>query len=380
MDTTTARLASRGGPLHWLVESGPGVPPAIRPQLLAQLLSSPAAIVMGALTGLIVAGVCFGRADTPVFAVLGALEVALLGLRLAALRKIRRHQAFGLEPTIDLPITLSILWCSLQGLTAFFAMQTGDAVLMVLSATMVMAVIGPLCSRNYAAPRLAFLLVCLCDLPFVAGALATGEPWFAVILVMTPFFLLGAMQITLTYHAAMVRALTAELTNLENARHDPLTGLLNRAGLNASLERVKDADPLAIVAMDLDGFKEINDRYGHAAGDAILEQVAQRMQAVMRECDMLARLGGDEFLAVLLNLPTGKVEMVAQRLLRTIHDESYAIPGGPDVHVGISIGYACLPEDTRSIPTLREYADSALYAAKDAGKGLTTRFANRRAA
>ena len=380
MERATARLAAQRGPLRWLADPGAKVPAAIRPQLLAQLLSSPVAIVMGALTGLIVAGACYVRADTPVFAVLGVLEAALLGLRLAALRSIQRKQSAGTEPAVDLPVLLSVIWCSLQGLTAFFAMQTGDTVLMVLSATMIMAVIGPLCSRNYAAPRLAFLLVCLCDLPFVAGLLATGEPWFLVLLVMTPFFLLGAMQITLTYHAAMVRALTAEMTNLENARHDPLTGLLNRAGLNASLEQVDDADPLAIVAMDLDGFKEINDQYGHAAGDAILEQVAHRMQAVMRECDLLARLGGDEFLAVLLNLPTGKVEMVAERLLRTIRDESYTIPGGPEVHVGISIGYACLPEDTRSIPTLREYADSALYAAKDAGKGLTARFGNRRAA
>ena len=380
MDRATARLAAQGGPLSWLTDPGSKVPAAVRPQLLAQLLASPVAVVMGAVSGLIVAGACYARAESPVFAALATLEVILLGIRLRTLRKIERQRSAGIEPSIDLPVLLSIIWCSLQGLTAFFAMQTGDTVLMVIAATMIMAVIGPLCSRNYAAPRLAFVLVCLCDLPFVAGALATGEPWFAVILVMTPIFLLGAMQITLNYHGAMVRALTAEMTNLEHARHDSLTGLLNRSGLNASLETMHDAEPLAIVAMDLDGFKEINDRYGHAAGDAILEQVARRMQAVMRECDMLARLGGDEFLAVLSNLPTGKVQMVAERLLRTIRDESYTIPGGPEVHVGISIGYACLPEDTRSIPTLREYADTALYAAKDAGKGLTTRFDKRRAA
>ena len=83
---------------------------------------------------------------------------------------------------------------------------------------------------------------------------------------------------------------------------------------------------------------------------------------------------------MLLTLPTGKVEMVAQRLLRTIRDDSYTIPGGPDVHVGISIGYTCLPEDTIFIPAMHEYADSALYATKDGGKGLTARLENRRTA
>src|SRR3546814_9526114 len=73
-------------------------------------------------------------------------------------------------PTIDRSVLLSVLWCTLQGLLAFTIISSGDLVLRVLSATLVMAMIGPICARNYAAPRFAFLLVLICDIPFVTDA------------------------------------------------------------------------------------------------------------------------------------------------------------------------------------------------------------------
>jgi len=224
------------------------------------------------------------------------------------------------------------------------------------------------------------LLVCLCDLPFVLGALATANPWYLILVAMTPLFLAGALQIVTNYKAAMVRALTAERTNLEQSRRDPLTRLLNRGGLDAALVALGSTEPLAIVAMDLDGFKEINDTHGHAAGDCVLEKVATRMRAVVQDDDVIARLGGDEFLAVLPNRSPASAKETADRLLEAICEQPYAIPNAPPVAIGISIGYACLPEDTRSVSRLREYADEALYVAKGSGKGLAARYRMQQAA
>jgi len=360
--------------LRWLTSPGQSTPHNIRAQLLAQLLSSPLAVLMGAITGLIVGIASVARHGSTVFIVLVTLEIILLSVRLLSLRSIARASDAARILQVDLPILLSILWCGLQGATAFFAMRTGDTILMVLTATMVMALIGPLCARNYAAPRLALLLVALCDFPFVAGAVSTGNPWFYLLVGITPLFLLGAIQIVINYKSAMVRALSAEHENLELSRHDPLTGLLNRGGLDARLEGVAPTQPVAIIAMDLDGFKEINDTYGHAAGDHVLEQVAARMRMKVSGVYALARLGGDEFMAVLLDRTPQEVKAQAEGILSAIGNQSFQLRNGPLVKIGISVGYACLPEDTQSVAKLRVHADDALYTAKHAGKGLSARY------
>ncbi|KPF63304.1 hypothetical protein IP79_10215 [Porphyrobacter sp. AAP60] len=365
--------------MRWLTSPGLSTPHNIRGQLLAQLLSSQLAIVMGSISGLIVGVASAARHGSAVFIILVVLEIILLSVRLLSLRSIAKASNAVRITRVDQPIWLSILWCGLQGATAFFAMRTGDTILMVLTATMVMALIGPLCARNYAAPRLALLLVALCDFPFVAGAVSTGNPWFYILVGITPMFLLGAIQIVTNYNSAMVRALTAEHRNLELSRRDPLTGLLNRGGLDSQLQILAPTRPVAIIAMDLDGFKEINDTYGHAAGDDILEQAAARMRKQVSGLYALARLGGDEFMAVLVDQTPQEVKANAEEILSAIRNKSFQLHNGFSVNIGISVGYACLPEDAQSVLKLRVYADDALYAAKHAGKGLTARYCQKMA-
>lgn len=369
----------RSGAIRWLTFPGRDVPDGVKPALLAELLSSRVAIVMGAITGLMVSGLSIVHDGSTVFFVLAAIEVAVFFARIAVLRDLRRADE-GETVVIDRAIALSCIWCALQGCVAFFAMKSGDTVLMVVSATLIMALIGPLCARNYAAPRLAFLLVALCDLPFVAGALASGNPWYLILLLMTPLFMIGSMQIVTNYKSAMVRALAAEMANLELSRRDPLTGLLNRGGLNAEMADVDTEGYLAIIAMDLDGFKQINDSHGHAAGDTVLEEVSTRMRNLARPGDLLARLGGDEFMVVLRGVAPEYVKVIADQYLRGIRDNGYRLDSDEIVRVGVSIGYACLPDDTRDVDKLREYADRALYAVKEDGKGTCAPYSERMAA
>jgi diguanylate cyclase (GGDEF)-like protein/PAS domain S-box-containing protein len=153
---------------------------------------------------------------------------------------------------------------------------------------------------------------------------------------------------------------------------DPLTGLANRTGLGASLEQAvnrvrRRASKLAVLYIDLDGFKQVNDMYGHDTGDALLVETARRLRKHLRSSDLIARHGGDEFLVVLEDLQDLRpVEIVAKKLLAEL-GRPYAL-AGQELAVTASIGISVLPDDALDAPALLKDADTAMYAAKQAGK------------
>jgi diguanylate cyclase (GGDEF)-like protein len=154
--------------------------------------------------------------------------------------------------------------------------------------------------------------------------------------------------------------------------HDPLTGLPNRALIMDRAEQMlarasRRGDPCAVLFVDLDGFKEINDTRGHDAGDRLLCCVAERLRAAVRDSDTVGRLGGDEFVVLVDggSLDAG-VEIVAERLLEVLGEPFDGEVGGVPVDVRASIGIA-MGGDHRACDLLRE-ADVALYRAKSAGK------------
>jgi diguanylate cyclase (GGDEF)-like protein/PAS domain S-box-containing protein len=164
------------------------------------------------------------------------------------------------------------------------------------------------------------------------------------------------------------------------AYHDALTGLDNRISLAPALERAVErtrrrANKLAALFLDLDGFKQVNDAYGHDAGDRLLVETAQRLRAALRAGDPVARLGGDEFFVVLEDLhDTGPAERVAKKLLAAL-GRPYDIGVGKEVHVSTSIGISVFPDDAGDAATLTKHADAAMYAAKQAGKNAYRFFA-----
>jgi diguanylate cyclase (GGDEF)-like protein len=158
------------------------------------------------------------------------------------------------------------------------------------------------------------------------------------------------------------------------AFQDPLTGLCNRARffdlLGSARSQVQDGngEPLALLFLDLDGFKAINDRYGHDAGDQLLRQVADRLRQTVPPHEPLCRFGGDEFL-VLIRAGGGAqaLQALAQRILATI-----ATPfdvEGRRLSIGVSIGIALYPHDAVNTLDLVRAADAAMYHAKQQGKG-----------
>lgn len=352
-----------------------GTPRELHPFMCGALLSSPSAVIMGALNGLFLAGLAHFTIGGPAFAIIIVIETMLLFVRLLSLRRVKEMRSRGEIPSIDTPITLSILWCALQGALFFFSMRSGNTPIMVLSAAHCMGLVGPLCARNYAAPRLALLLVGLCVGPFLAGAESTGEPLMLALLALLPGFLIGAIQLLAHYRSAMLCALSAEMINAERARHDPLTGLLNRHGLEGVMKDLSRDEVFSLVCFDLDGFKPINDRFGHAAGDDLLCEVANRMQAGLAEGQVLARIGGDEFLALLPGQGADAAEATIETMLAKVSGTPYVVEAKSLVEIGVTAGFACYPEDATDVVELHVLADRALYAAKKAGKGFGARYA-----
>ncbi len=170
---------------------------------------------------------------------------------------------------------------------------------------------------------------------------------------------------------AEVRAV-AELRHL--SWHDGLTGLPNRAALHEDLaRRLGNGQPTAVLCLDLDRFKAVNDTLGHAVGDLLLQEVARRFRAVLPPGAMVARLGGDEFVVLQPRQDeAGETEALCGRLMACLSDPIEV--AGTEVCVGLSIGVAVAPEDGHDADIVLRHADIALYQAKDDGRSAFRRF------
>ncbi len=157
------------------------------------------------------------------------------------------------------------------------------------------------------------------------------------------------------------------------AYRDPLTGLANRTSLGPALEQAVERArrrgfKLAGVFIDLDGFKQINDFYGHDAGDRCLIEVARRLRASVRASDVVARLGGDEFFVLLEEVQD---ELAIENVIRKLLGEAlrpYDLPGGAQARLSASMGVSLFPDNADDAAALVKNADMAMYSAKQAGK------------
>lgn len=159
---------------------------------------------------------------------------------------------------------------------------------------------------------------------------------------------------------------------LELANHDPLTGLPNRVivqdRLHLALQQMaRYGGWVAVLYLDLDRFKWVNDNLGHPAGDELLKGVAQRLSACVRDVDTLARVGGDEFVCVLPGLSdTRPAEEVAARFVQCL-TQPFALQAG-SAHIGTSVGIAFAPQHGQDRTELVRQADAAMYQAKHGGR------------
>ncbi len=163
---------------------------------------------------------------------------------------------------------------------------------------------------------------------------------------------------------------------------DPLTGLKNRRAFENYIDECsrtldRSAHSLAILYLDLDGFKIVNDQYGHDIGDQLLAEVSNRLTKAVQSNEILSRIGGDEFL-IALTVPTdgtaSAVDYTAQRIIKEIN-RPFLLENN-EIHVGCSIGASIYPEDSTELQTVIKYADKALYYSKSHGKNIFTIYSN----
>jgi len=178
-----------------------------------------------------------------------------------------------------------------------------------------------------------------------------------------------SMKVTSVHDAA--RRIVVSHEDVTSLNIDTLTGALSRRNfLNLSDQELARSNryglPLMVLMLDLDHFKGINDRYGHAAGDAVLQGFVSTVQAVLRESDLIGRLGGEEFAVLLPNTTMEGGRALAQRIIDSVRDSTVEV-GGQRIPYTVSVGAGCLSGETNFAALLAQ-ADAALYRAKESGR------------
>ncbi len=168
------------------------------------------------------------------------------------------------------------------------------------------------------------------------------------------------------------QAKASETISRHQALHDSLTGLPNRSLFLDRLDNVlnlarRKGDMLAVMFLDLDGFKEINDTFGHEAGDLVLQAVADRIKLFLRDSDTLARLGGDEFVLLLPRIKSEHDAATVAAKIRNEFRQTFSLPGN-EVLISVSIGISVYPGDGDDAHALINNADMAMYSVKSKGK------------
>jgi diguanylate cyclase (GGDEF)-like protein len=291
----------------------------------------------------------------------------LLTLRFrAAVERRVRPPALGL-------LLVTVVWYIVFALNSALSITTRQLQLIALGIMITEGVVGYFAARYAAFPRVAAGMMYAVSLGF--GAALAATPGLLLIAVTVPGTAIVGHLFVRQSHQTLMQALVAQQENRRLSLHDPLTGLPNRlqlyeflTGIGARSRREGRPPRFAVLCLDLDGFKPVNDRYGHEGGDWLLKGIADRLREVTRAEDLVCRIGGDEFVIILPEAGRETAVATARRLV-AVCAEPFDLGRAVDVRVGVSVGVALAPEHGTDVDELLSYADDALYRTKREGKG-----------
>jgi diguanylate cyclase (GGDEF)-like protein len=361
--------------IDWLLAAPQAQPDEIGKELLLQRISKTKTLVVAVLGSLFLSAIAASLTGAIwAYAWLTA-EVVLGGTRIYLLMNGLAKAKAGHPVKTIAPVWAGLTSMVLISVGCYQCVASGNLPLILMAGIGLANLIGGIASRNAGTPRYGILLICILALPFALAMLLSPIPFLFLIGLQTPVYTAGMVFLLLENHKVLLDLHHSELNNRLMAHHDLLTGLPNRA-LNLKLFAELLARPsqksnsssakLTVFCLDLDGFKGVNDRLGHAAGDAVLVAVANRLQASVRATDYVCRIGGDEFVILLPDITYDKAAEVAQRI---ISDVAKPFEFDPTARVGVSIGIASAPRDGATADELLSAADRAMYDAKRRGKG-----------
>jgi diguanylate cyclase (GGDEF)-like protein len=363
--------------LRWVLKSKGVDDPDIQQRLVATIFTRVSSLLMAASCELIVGAAAILTHPRPIFFVWVALSFSFLVIRLGVLAWSNSAAEHGRPTPTSLVVVLSLIWISVIGFGCLACDLSGDNALQVLSNVCITAILGGLICRNASTPRLAITQVAIA-LSFVCvGAGLAPQHWLRIMIVQAPIYATGLCGICYKINRELVALLQAQRDNVALARQDTLTGLPNRIEVaetldaivaQSSVDQSSVSASFAVICMDLDGFKSINDTLGHGVGDAILIEAATRLRAACTTPLLVARLGGDEFLVALSTPVPGQAEALARAIGQGIR-APFLLPGAPSVRINASFGVAYFPQDGCDADAVLIAADKALYAVKRSGKG-----------
>lgn len=363
----------------WVVSSAQNLSADNRQILLANLFTRTASIIFASICEISVCATAYYLYPTALYAVWGSAVVALLIARLTLIRLCCRRSARNLPTPTSAFLLASLLWAVVFGFGTFLCNTSGDQTLFLLGNVCAVGVIGGLAGRNAGTPRLVLLQISSILALLACGAALSPGSGKLVLLFQAPFCAAGFFTVALRSNRDIVALLLARESSHRLAHHDSLTGLPNRARITELLLERTAAGSLrqdyrfAVLLIDLDGFKAINDSLGHAAGDQILQEAAVRLREVLPGAGLVGRLAGDEFVAITDGTAsTGTVDLLADRIVKTLA-RPFVLTEAL-VHIGASVGVSRYPEHATTGPQLLICADRALYAVKRSGKSAFAMF------
>jgi diguanylate cyclase (GGDEF)-like protein len=361
----------------WLFGNADDESYGVQRQLLCHSLSKKKTLVVGILFATVMAFTAAAISGQS-WAYLWLLaEILLGGVRLAALNSFEKAEARGKDGDAITPSVVGLVWVFVLSVAYYFCVASGEWILILLAGIGLAGIIGGASSRNAATPRYGVIVMCLVALPYSLAAIMSPIPYLFLVGLQIPLCVAGMILVLLENYKILLGLHKAEQENLRLAHYDLLTGLPNRIMerkrlnelLCGPLSQTEGPEPFTVFCLDLDGFKEVNDRYGHAVGDALLIAVACRLRESVRENDLVCRVGGDEFVIVLPSVSAGEAASIARRVIDEI-SKPFVLGPSMQSRVGISIGAACAPRDGVNADELLRSADRALYEAKRRGKGV----------
>ncbi len=313
----------------------------------------------------------------PVFWVLFALALFAAALRIGILlsfpkergcRTVEEARRWDLRYGIgSIVIALEIAALSI----ASYAHDVNGGYLLALGLTLTLCAGHG--SRVAVRPWIALTAGTLVIIAFGAAAALHPDPMHRIVGYLAVIYLFSYWETVLKYYGVLVERLLAKREIEHLATHDPLTGLANRRAIQEHLDIADrhweiEGRAFAVICLDLDGFKEVNDTYGHGVGDELLCMVADRLRMVLRDDDICGRLGGDEFAIIRKDLTTSfDLEALAGTVIAEV-SRPYRLKERT-VNVGVSVGGAIASSAIDGSEVMMVEADRALYRAKRAGKG-----------
>ncbi len=359
----------------------------VRSALVESLFGSPSTLIIGAvcgmLTGIYLAWASGNATVAKAAAVLSLVAIIRIWTTCVFARQIRRgrgHQHIYWERLYEIgawsySFTLGVL-C---GATV---LHSHDAMLHTLAVANAVGYAGGISSRNAGRPIIAIGQFLLVTVPVTVALLMVASITY-LILAATIMMFIGAMiGITQKTYEVVRRSfsMAQEKSDLADrmeilALTDDLTGFINRYGLNVHVENIfanRGDQPVALLWLDIDRFKEVNDSLGHPIGDQLLIRVADKIRAVLGDAGAAARFGGDEFIIICPDMSIAEAEDMAQRLLEVVRMPTRI--DGHIINVSGSIGVAVAPFHGTEPDIIMRNADIALYGSKAAGRDRSSLF------